>query len=402
VMASKQEDAPVEVPLVTEGMVGTIEGAKETNGDTPMVTDEIIEVEVNKKVNVANEDTNGSRDADLLEESLAKEPIKAPVSAPMSVAAIQGIVARVRDDPNIPETDKIDTLCILVQKFVEENQTLKSEIEIVGDQVDKHKHAKEALKTLNETYKKQIVLVKEESKLRLEEEQSKRQDSMGGYNNTMTELSTLLENHTGQNSKLRDQNGEMSEQMVNLVKETEKREAQIQRMQTEFQLQLKLLEHQVTKAHIEKAEVKANMTQERLIIAQELGVERDRSSNLEQTVRLLREQSEIYQKQMIELTSGAGQNSKSFKHFKTQIDKLTTQMGSLERETAQWREKSEISTKQVKKMNQLTMEKDKELTTLKKKLESMIKLNKTLSSERSDLIAKVKNQESSESIVPEK
>jgi len=396
VMASKQEDSPAEVPVVTEGMVGTIEGA------TPMVTDEIIEVEVNKKVNVANDDTNGSTDADLLEESLAKEPIKAPVSAPMSVAAIQGIVARVRDDPNIPETDKIDTLCILVQKFVEENQTLKSEIEIVGDQVDKHKHAKEALKTLNETYKKQIVLVKEESKLRLEEEQSKRQDSMGGYNNTMTELSTLLENHTGQNSKLRDQNGEMSEQMVNLVKETEKREAQIQRMQTEFQLQLKLLEHQVTKAHIEKAEVKANMTQERLIIAQELGVERDRSSNLEQTVRLLREQSEIYQKQMIELTSGAGQNSKSFKHFKTQIDKLTTQMGSLERETAQWREKSEISTKQVKKMNQLTMEKDKELTTLKKKLESMIKLNKTLSSERSDLIAKVKNQESSESIVPEK
>jgi len=398
-MASKQEDAPVEVPVVTEDMVGTAEEVKETNGDTPMVTDEIIEGEVNTK---ATDDTNGSKDADLLEESLAKEPVKAPVSAPMSVAAIQGIVTRVRADPNIPETDKIDTLCMLIQKFVDENQTLKGEIEIVGDQVDKHKQAKEALKTLNETYKKQIVLVKEESKLRLEEEQSKRQESMGGYNNTMTELSTLLENHTGQNSKLRDQNGEMSEQMINLVKETEKREAQIQRMQTEFQLQLKLLEHQVTKAHIEKAEVKANMTQERLIIAQELGVERDRSSNLEQTVRLLREQSEIYQKQMIEITSGAGKNSKSFKHFKTQIDKLTTQMGALERETAQWREKSEISTKQVKKMNQLTMEKDKELTALKKKLESMIKLNKTLSSERSDLIAKVKKQENSEPIVPEK
>ena len=48
------------------------------------------------------------------------------------------------------------------------------------------------------------------------------------------------------------------------------------------------------------------------------------------------------------------------------------------------------------------MEKDKELTALKKKLESMIKLNKTLSSERSDLIAKVKKQESSEPIPPEK
>jgi regulator of replication initiation timing len=48
------------------------------------------------------------------------------------------------------------------------------------------------------------------------------------------------------------------------------------------------------------------------------------------------------------------------------------------------------------------MEKDNELTALKKKLESMIKLNKTLSSERSNLIAKVRKQESSESINPEK
>ena len=48
------------------------------------------------------------------------------------------------------------------------------------------------------------------------------------------------------------------------------------------------------------------------------------------------------------------------------------------------------------------MEKDNELTALKKKLESMIKLNKTLSSERSNLIAKVKKQESSEYIAPEK
>ena len=48
-MASKQEDAPVEVKVVTEGMDGIIEGANETDGDSLMVTDEIIEVEVNKK-----------------------------------------------------------------------------------------------------------------------------------------------------------------------------------------------------------------------------------------------------------------------------------------------------------------------------------------------------------------
>ena len=48
-MASKQEDAPVEVPVVTEGLVSNIEVANDTKGDALMVTDEIIEVGANKK-----------------------------------------------------------------------------------------------------------------------------------------------------------------------------------------------------------------------------------------------------------------------------------------------------------------------------------------------------------------
>ena len=47
------------------------------------------------------------------------------------------------------------------------------------------------------------------------------------------------------NSSLKDQNGEMADQMLLLVNETEKREGQIERMQMENQLRLKLLEHQV-------------------------------------------------------------------------------------------------------------------------------------------------------------
>jgi len=400
-MASAGEENLEDVTVVKEE-------TSKANDEALGVTDETKETEEKKEeVEKPKQDDNDALENTLAsdkqpaDESSGNAPTEEQVRVLKSVKTVQGIVARVKDDPDVSEKDKVDTLCLLVQKFVEENSSLKSEIEIVCDQMDKHKEAKDTLKKLNEAYKKQIVMVKEESKLRLEEEQSKRQESMGGYGNTMNELSTLLETHTDQNTRLRDQNGAMSDQMTSLVEETEKRESQIQRMQMEFQLQLKLLEHQVTKAQIEKAEVKANMTRERLNIGQELAVERDRSSNLEQTVRLLREQSEIYQKQMVEFQSGAGSNSKSFQHFKTQIDKLTNQMGTLEKETAQWREKSEICTKQVKKMNQLTMEKDQELTALKKKLESMVKLNKTLSTERANLLVKVKTQENMESVIPE-
>jgi len=49
-----------------------------------------------------------------------------------------------------------------------------------------------------------------------------------------------------------------------------------------------------------------------------------------------------------------------------------------------------VSNSQVAKMSLSTMDKEKEMTLVKSKLESMIKLNKTLSTERSNLLGKLK------------
>ena len=54
-------------------------------------------------------------------------------------------------------SEKIDTLCLLVQRIVEENNALKGEIVTVGDQCEKQREAKEAIKSLNNAYKKQVL-----------------------------------------------------------------------------------------------------------------------------------------------------------------------------------------------------------------------------------------------------
>merc|ERR1712062_961933 len=185
-------------------------------------------------------------------------------------------------------------------------------------------------------------------------------------------------------------NTNLGEQMAKLISETQKREDQFVRIQTEYGLQIKLFEAQLKKSQLEKAEVKCEMTQERIDLAKELETERGRNSNLERTVTNLREQLDIYEKQSSELSQGVGNNAKQFQYFKTPIDKLTSTMTTLEKETSQWREKSELSAKQVQKINQVTMEKDKEVAGLKKKLEGMVKLNQALSAERSELLSKVK------------
>lgn len=322
----------------------------------------------------------------------AKEPKEVPKAAAAEdkTKTVQELIDKVKNDTNMTNTSKMDTLAILVMRFVEENSELQNEATMVKDQMKKHKEAKDAIKALNEFLKKQIGLVKQESALRLEEEQSKREQSMGGYQTTMNELSGLLEDHQGKNSSLKDQNGEMADQMLLLVNETEKREGHIERMQMENQLRLKLLEHQVAKAQIEKSEVKAEMTKDRLELMKELAAVRDKNQKLDETVQLLRQQAEIYQKQMGELQKGSGDSTKSFDFFKSQIEKLTNQMVQLEKESSQWKEKSDVSSGQVAKMSLSAMDKDKEMILIKSKLESMIKLNKTLSTERSELLGKLK------------
>ena len=163
------------------------------------------------------------------------------------------------------------------------------------ENMKKHIEHKETLKLMNEALKRQLDLVKEECELRIKEEATKRQDSLGGYSETMGELSTLLETQSGQNNQLLTENTELSKHMGALLEEAQKREAQFETVQTELQLQLKLLEAQMKKAQLEKAEIKCEMTQERMEIAQELNLERDRSNNLERTVTLLREQIDVYE-----------------------------------------------------------------------------------------------------------
>ena len=159
---------------------------------------------------------------------------------------VLSVVTKLKEDTKLSDCEKIDTLCLLVQRIVEENKVLKNEITVVGDQCEKQREAKEVIMTLNTAYKKQIDLVREESKLRLEEEQAKRSENMGGYNNTMTDLSNLLETHTAQNCRLRDQNAQMASKMGDLVGETEKRDQMVQSLHEEAQLQIVLLQHQVT------------------------------------------------------------------------------------------------------------------------------------------------------------
>ncbi len=58
------------------------------------------------------------------------------------------------------------------------------------------------------------------------------------------------------------------------------------------------------------------------------------------------------------------------------MERLGKKLRSIERESADWREKFDSSNDQVKKMNADSMEREKELAATKKKLQAMENLNR--------------------------
>jgi len=387
-----------------ESSAANANGINNPNADQGADSDKVSEnvEEEQAKISNGDEETNGnteeasSNENDIADDTTDQEKTK-PAESPTSYKTVTGILAKVKNNPDMADSDKVDTLCVLLEKIIDENTTLKTDLVAMNDHISKASQGNDALKKLNAAYKEQIKLVQEETDLKIQEEAVKRGEIAKSYQSTMNELSSLLETHTDHNSRLRNENVGMADKLQQLCSDGEEREKLIVSRLKEYELQIELLGHQVMKAQLEKSEIKADMTKERIELAQELGLERERGNNLTETVRILKEQAEIYQSQLEDLGTGTGNNTKTFQHFKSQIDKMSKQLVELDKDTHQWREKYEVSSQQVKKMNSQSMEREKEIGQLKKKLDQMVKLNRTLAEERvklSDQLKELKSQSS--------
>ena len=98
----------------------------------------------------------------------------------------------------------------------------------------------------------------------MKEETQKRIDATTSFQNTISELSVLVEKHNMHNRNLQDENKALGEQLKELLGSHEKREDKIEQLRHEFSLQIQLFEAQLAKAKLEKTEITADFNKERL------------------------------------------------------------------------------------------------------------------------------------------
>ena len=280
--------------------------------------------------------------------------------------------------------DKLKAVCLLLRESVAEKQAIQ---EALSKQVT----TREVQNKLVTALRTQIDLTKEESELKLKEETDKRVAIINAFESTVAELSTLVESHTGHNRDLRQENEQMRKNLGDILAQCDAREKAVTAKCTEYELQLKLLEAKLAKSKIERAELNADFTKERLDMHKAMLTSQCEKDEAIAASTELKEQLEVYRKQYEELERGMSGSSKNFDTFRTEMERLGKKLRSVERDTQEWKQKFDDSNDQVKKMNQMSLEREDELKAVKKKLAAMEKLNRALQKERAELMETAAN-----------
>lgn len=119
------------------------------------------------------------------------------------------------------------------------------------------------LESLCRELQRQNKAVKEESLLKLREEEEKRKEVSAKFQSTLGELTALMSQNNEKNTKLYEDNMEMSKNFKSLCEQVELREQQFEKIHQQMQLEIQLAEAKLAKVTLEMTSEKEALLNEK-------------------------------------------------------------------------------------------------------------------------------------------
>lgn len=195
--------------------------------------------------------------------------------------------ARKKDDKSVEQVlkalssldtpeEKLAAMCKKYSDIVEDNRKLQlalkqTEKKVIVIQREKEQfqseHSKAVLtrsrlESLCRELQRQNKAVKDESLLKIREEEEKRKEVSAKFQSTLSEITALMSQNNEKNTKLHEDNLEMTKKFKSVCEQYEIREQQVEKMQQQMKLEAQLAEAKLAKAKME-------MTAEKEILLKE-------------------------------------------------------------------------------------------------------------------------------------
>ncbi|KDR22608.1 gamma-taxilin isoform X2 [Zootermopsis nevadensis] len=300
--------------------------------------------------------------------------------------------------------EKLAALCKKYTDIVDENRKLQltakqTEKRLMLVQREKEQlqteHSKAVLtrsrlESLCRELQRQNKAIKDESLLKIREEEEKRKEVSAKFQTTLNEITALMQQNNEKNSKLREDNLEMTKKFKTVCEQYELREQQVEKISKQMQLEAQLADARLAKAKMEMAAEKEVLLQEKQRLLLDLTEYQTKCRELQTTEVNLRSQISLYTDKYDEFQNALSRSNEVFGGFKGEMEKMSKKICKLEKETSSWKQRWEKSHQALLEMAADKQQRDSELALVTRQLAQLQKLCRTLQAERTSLLAQLK------------
>nr|CAH0112038.1 unnamed protein product [Daphnia galeata] len=306
---------------------------------------------------------------------------------------------------NLSIEEKLKVLTHKYAELLEENRSSASSLKIHEKHVlvlQKEKEqlqmengksllARSRLEELCRELQRQNKVVKEESMVRVREEEERRKEVSTKFQTTLAEVSALLQQNNDKNQKLRDENSEMASKLQMLCDQYSLREQHLEKLGKQYDIERQLNEAKLAKIRMDSAEAKEKLLKEKQILLLDLTEYQKKCQVMQEEEVGLRHQLSMYTDKYDDFQKALKASNQQFSCFKSQMDEMTKKLKSLEKETALWKQRWEKSNSLLTEMASEKKQRDSELLTTTKQLAQLEKLCRAMQTERASLITEIKS-----------
>ncbi|XP_052754050.1 gamma-taxilin [Galleria mellonella] len=267
---------------------------------------------------------------------------------------------------------------------------LSKEKEQLQHEYNKTVLVKSKLENLCRELQKQNKAIKEESLVKIREEEERRKETQAKFQNTLSEITALLQQNNEKNAKLRDDNISMSEKFKSVVQQYQLREQQVDKMAKQMALESQLSDAKLQKASLEHQAEKEKLMAEMEHLKVTLTQYRTKIMELQGTETALRGQLSVYTDKYDEFQNALVKSNQVFGGFKEQMEKMSKKIKKLEKESLSWKKRWETSQTALLDMCGERQASEERAAAAARQLHHMQSLCRTLQGERTVLLNTLK------------
>lgn len=374
--------------------------------DTPCVSSTVTE-SLPKQTDAVDSTTSVATQASELDIADANQPSndKNRKKKDRHLAQALKTVLNSMNSLNTPE-EKLAALCIKYADLMEENTKLKTaykqtekrvsqaltERDIVRGEMNKAVMTRSRLESLCRELQKQNKAIREESLKRVKEAEDKRMEMTNKFQNTLSEIASVMQQNSEKNNKLRDDNMDMSSRLKNVCEQYELREQQVVKLAKQIELETQLCDAKLAKANMEISVERETILNEKTHLLKEIRLYQTRIEEMQNTEIDLRNQISLYNEKYEEFQNALARSNKVFAGFKGDMELMSKKIVKQEKESASWKMRYERCQQLLDEMTSERTRIISDLSVATRQLSTLQKLCRTLHSERQSLLSKLEHE----------